>query len=48
MEKMYEHKHGGNPRFDLIRLGIPEKDVFDFSINLNFLGPLVGDLILIK
>ncbi len=24
MEKMYEHKHGGNPQFDLTRLGIPE------------------------
>ena len=39
MEKMREHRHGGSPQSDMIRLGIPQRHVLDFSVNLNFLGP---------
>ncbi|MCP4675301.1 MAG: threonine-phosphate decarboxylase [Deltaproteobacteria bacterium] len=33
------HKHGGNPRFDLERFGIPPRPVMDFSVNISPLGP---------
>lgn len=39
MEKMRQHIHGGSPQSDLTRLGIPQRHVLDFSVNLNFLGP---------
>ena len=39
MEKMQEHRHGGSPQSDLMRLGISHRHVLDFSINLNLLGP---------
>lgn len=32
------HKHGGNPFEELERLNLPERDVIDFSVNLNPLG----------
>jgi len=39
MEKMHEHRHGGSPQSDMTRLGIPQRHVIDFSVNLNPLGP---------
>ena len=39
MEKMQIHRHGGSPQSDMTRLGIPQRHVLDFSVNLNFLGP---------
>lgn len=36
MENKY--KHGGNPLDDLLRLNLPERDIIDFSVNLNPLG----------
>lgn len=39
MEKVHEHRHGGSPQSDLTRLGIPQRHVLDFSVNLNLLGP---------
>lgn len=33
-----EHKHGGNPLDDLSRFNLPDKEIIDFSVNLNPLG----------
>ena len=33
-----DYKHGGTPQLDMHRLGLPEKPVLDFSVNLNPLG----------
>ena len=33
-----KHKHGGNPLDDLARLNLPEREIIDFSVNLNPLG----------
>lgn len=39
MNNKTEHKHGGNPQSDLMRFGLTEKPLLDFSVNLNPLGP---------
>ena len=31
--------HGGAPHSDLVRLGLSQRPILDFSVNLNFLGP---------
>lgn len=33
------YRHGGTPRSDLDRFGLPDRPILDFSVNLNFLGP---------
>lgn len=33
------YRHGGIPRLDMKRLGLPERQVLDFSVSLNPLGP---------
>ncbi len=38
MDDKSQYKHGGSPAFDLARFGLEEKDVLDFSVNLNTLG----------
>jgi histidinol-phosphate/aromatic aminotransferase/cobyric acid decarboxylase-like protein len=39
MKMGLRYKHGGTPRLDLDRLGVPHGPVLDFSVNLNPLGP---------
>ena len=39
MKTSNQYKHGGSPQLDMRRLGLPEKPVLDFSVNLNPLGP---------
>lgn len=39
VEAISKHLHGGVPRSDLARLGLSERPIVDFSVNLNFLGP---------
>jgi len=39
MEKINQHRHGGSPQSVMSRLGIPQRHVIDFSVNLNPLGP---------
>lgn len=39
MKNELQYKHGGTPRLDMIRLGVPLGPVLDFSVNLNPLGP---------
>ena len=39
MKTSNQYKHGGSPQLDMCRLGLPEKPVLDFSVNLNPLGP---------
>jgi threonine-phosphate decarboxylase len=39
LESNSSYLHGGAPRSDLSRLGLSERTVRDFSINLNFQGP---------
>ncbi len=39
MKNELQYKHGGTPRLDMIRLGVPLRSVLDFSVNLNPLGP---------
>ncbi|MBW1806049.1 MAG: aminotransferase class I/II-fold pyridoxal phosphate-dependent enzyme, partial [Deltaproteobacteria bacterium] len=39
MENNEEYKHGGSPLKDLMRFGFDVRDVLDFSVNLNPLGP---------
>lgn len=39
MKNEVQYKHGGTPRLDMIRLGVPLGSVLDFSVNLNPLGP---------
>ena len=34
-----EHVHGGNPGQDILRLGLEQRKVLDFSVNINPLGP---------
>ena len=38
MKTTFPYQHGGTPRFDQARLGLPERSVLDFSVNLNCLG----------
>jgi len=38
MKTAFPYQHGGTPRFDQARLGLPERPVLDFSVNLNCLG----------
>jgi len=33
------YRHGGTPRADLDRFGLPPRPILDFSVNLNPLGP---------
>ncbi|MFH1243349.1 MAG: threonine-phosphate decarboxylase CobD [Pseudomonadota bacterium] len=39
VESNSNYLHGGAPQSDLSRLGLPERPVRDFSVNLNFQGP---------
>ncbi|MFH1481403.1 MAG: threonine-phosphate decarboxylase CobD [Pseudomonadota bacterium] len=39
MDKEIPYRHGGKPRLDFLRLNLRERPVFDFSVNLNPLGP---------
>ena len=39
MKNELQYKHGGTPRRDMVRLGVPLGPVLDFSVNLNPLGP---------
>ena len=39
MESELNYIHGGTPRRDMARFGLPERSVLDFSVNLNPLGP---------
>jgi threonine-phosphate decarboxylase len=39
MEPKGSYRHGGEPKPDLSRLGLPERPIIDFSVNLNPLGP---------
>ena len=39
MKTSNQYKHGGSPQLDMRRLGLAEKPVLDFSVNLNPLGP---------
>ena len=39
MKNELQYKHGGTPRLDMVRLGVPLGPVLDFSVNLNPLGP---------
>lgn len=39
VEANSKYLHGGVPRSDLARLGLPDRPILDFSVNLNFLGP---------
>ena len=39
MELEESYRHGGDPESDLSRLGLPERPIIDFSVNLNPLGP---------
>lgn len=39
MKQGFTHRHGGSPGLDFERLGLPERPVLDFSVNLNPLGP---------
>jgi threonine-phosphate decarboxylase len=39
VEANSKYLHGGVPRSDLARLGLSERTILDFSVNLNFLGP---------
>jgi len=39
MKNELQYKHGGTPRLDMVRLGVPIRPVLDFSVNLNPLGP---------
>lgn len=39
MDRRREHLHGGNAWHDFIRLGIEPKQITDFSVNVNPLGP---------
>ena len=39
MTKNSEYMHGGSPLEDIKRFGLDEKDVLDFSVSLNPLGP---------
>jgi len=39
MKKEPMYVHGGTPKRDMIRLGVPLRPVVDFSVNLNPLGP---------
>ncbi len=34
-----KHIHGGSPEYYFKKFGIPERDVIDFSVNINPLGP---------
>jgi threonine-phosphate decarboxylase len=38
-ETSEDYKHGGAPQLDMRRLGLEERAVLDFSVNLNPLGP---------
>ncbi len=39
MNAQLQYQHGGTPQLDLARLNLPDRQVLDFSVNLNFLGP---------
>jgi len=39
MNTRSQYQHGGSPQFDLTRFDLQERDVLDFSVNLNYLGP---------
>jgi hypothetical protein len=39
MKTKAQYRHGGAPEFDLRRLNLPDNLVFDFSVNINPLGP---------
>ncbi len=39
MKKINEHIHGGNAVYEFERLGIEQKPVIDFSVNINPFGP---------
>jgi len=39
MKRKLPYQHGGSPRLDLARLGLAERPLLDFSVNLNFFGP---------
>jgi len=38
MKTAFSYRHGGSPRLELARLGLQERPVLDFSVNLNCLG----------
>ena len=38
-QDLFEHRHGGMAKLDMRRLGVKDRDVIDFSVNLNPLGP---------
>ena len=38
MDDKSQYQHGGSPALDLARFDLEEKDVLDFSVNLNSLG----------
>lgn len=38
-ETKVDYRHGGNPKSDLLRFGLPNRSILDFSVNLNSLGP---------
>ena len=39
MEPKGSYRHGGEPKPELSRFGLPERPIIDFSVNLNPLGP---------
>ncbi len=39
MNRRSQYQHGGSPQYDLARLNLPAKNIIDFSVNLNYLGP---------
>ena len=39
MNSRSQYQHGGSPQYDLARLNLPAKNIIDFSVNLNYLGP---------
>ncbi len=38
MNTQTKHKHGGNPLGDFERMGLPHREIIDFSVNLNPMG----------
>lgn len=38
MKTAFLYRHGGSPQLDMARLGLPDRPVLDFSVNLNCLG----------
>ncbi|MBN2125735.1 MAG: threonine-phosphate decarboxylase [Deltaproteobacteria bacterium] len=45
MNRGESYRHGGRPRLDLERFGIPDRALTDFSVSLNPLGPprIIGE-----